>query len=64
MTTIFTIGFTKRSLRDFVETRRGAGVRGGVDVRLRNTSQLAAADPVESVRIAAAVCTIKTGALC
>ena len=41
MTTIFTIGFTKKSLRDFVETLRGAGVKRVVDVRLRNTSQLA-----------------------
>jgi len=41
MTTIFTIGFTKKSLRDFVETLRGAGVKLVIDVRLRNTSQLA-----------------------
>ncbi len=41
MATIFTIGFTKKSLRDFVETLRRAGVRRIVDVRLRNTSQLA-----------------------
>jgi uncharacterized protein (DUF488 family) len=41
MTTIFTIGFTKKSLRDFVETLRAAGVKRVVDVRLRNTSQLA-----------------------
>ena len=41
MATIFTIGFTKKSLRDFVETLRGAGVKRVVDVRLRNTSQLA-----------------------
>jgi len=41
MTTIFTIGFTKKSLRDFIETLRVAGVKRVVDVRLRNTSQLA-----------------------
>lgn len=41
MTTIFTIGFTKKSLRDFVEILRRAGVKRVVDVRLRNTSQLA-----------------------
>ena len=41
MPTIFTIGFTKKSLRDFVETLRRAGVRRVIDVRLRNTSQLA-----------------------
>ena len=39
--TIYTIGFTKKSLREFVETLRAAGVRRVVDVRLRNTSQLA-----------------------
>jgi len=41
MATIFTIGFTKKSLRDFVETLRRAGVKRVVDIRLRNTSQLA-----------------------
>lgn len=41
MATVFTIGFTKKSLREFVETLRAAGVRRIVDVRLRNTSQLA-----------------------
>lgn len=41
MATVFTIGFTKKSLRQFVETLREAGVRRIVDVRLRNTSQLA-----------------------
>jgi len=41
MVTIFTIGFTKKSLRDFVETLRRAGVKRVIDVRLRNTSQLA-----------------------
>jgi len=41
MAIIFTIGFTKKSLRDFVETLRRAGVKRVVDVRLRNTSQLA-----------------------
>lgn len=41
MVTIFTIGFTKKSLRAFIESLRGAGVKRIVDVRLRNTSQLA-----------------------
>lgn len=41
MVTIFTIGFTKKSLCEFIETLRGAGVKRVVDVRLRNTSQLA-----------------------
>jgi len=39
--TVYTIGFTKKSLREFVEVLRAAGVRRVVDVRLRNTSQLA-----------------------
>ena len=41
MAIIYTIGFTKKSLREFVEALRAAGVRRVVDVRLRNTSQLA-----------------------
>ncbi len=41
MATVFTIGFTNKSLRQFVETLRAAGVQRVVDVRLRNTSQLA-----------------------
>ncbi len=41
MAVIFTIGFTKKSLREFVETLRAAGVQRVIDVRLRNTSQLA-----------------------
>ncbi len=41
MATVFTIGFTKKSLREFIETLCAAGVRRVVDVRLRNTSQLA-----------------------
>ena len=41
MAAIYTIGFTKKSLREFIEVLRAAGVRRVVDVRLRNTSQLA-----------------------
>jgi uncharacterized protein (DUF488 family) len=41
MPKIFTIGFTKKSLREFIEILRAAGVKRVVDVRLRNTSQLA-----------------------
>ena len=41
MITIYTIGFTKKSLQQFIETLRAAGVRKVIDVRLRNTSQLA-----------------------
>jgi uncharacterized protein (DUF488 family) len=39
--TIFTIGFTKKSARDFFEPLRQAGVRKVVDIRLNNVSQLA-----------------------
>jgi uncharacterized protein (DUF488 family) len=39
--TIYTIGFTKKSLREFIEILRAADVRCVIDVRLRNTSQLA-----------------------
>ena len=41
MATVNTIGFTKKTLRDFVGLLRSAGVATLVDVRLRNTSQLA-----------------------
>jgi uncharacterized protein (DUF488 family) len=38
---LYTIGFTQKSLRQFVGMLREAGVDGVVDVRLNNTSQLA-----------------------
>jgi uncharacterized protein (DUF488 family) len=41
MTTIYTIGFTRKTLREFIERLRAAGVRKVIDIRLRNTSQLA-----------------------
>jgi uncharacterized protein (DUF488 family) len=41
VTTLYTIGFTKKSARDFFETLIDAGVRRVVDVRLNNVSQLA-----------------------
>lgn len=37
---LYTIGFTQKSLRQFVELLREAGVDGVVDVRLSNISQL------------------------
>jgi len=40
-TTIFTIGFAKKSAREFFALLEGAGVRRVVDVRLNNVSQLA-----------------------
>lgn len=39
---ICTIGFTKRTARDFFGTLRDAGIERLIDVRLNNTSQLAA----------------------
>jgi uncharacterized protein (DUF488 family) len=38
---LYTIGFTKKSARDFFEIIRSAGVSRIVDVRLNNSSQLA-----------------------
>ena len=39
--TLFTIGFTQKSAEEFFRTLKTAGVRRVVDVRLRNTGQLA-----------------------
>lgn len=41
MPTLYTIGFTRLALAEFIGLLRGAGVDALVDVRLRNTSQLA-----------------------
>ena len=38
---MYTIGFTKKSAREFFETLINAGVRRVVDIRLNNVSQLA-----------------------
>ncbi len=38
---IYSIGFTKRSARDFFDTIRATGIRRLLDVRLNNSSQLA-----------------------
>ena len=40
--TIYSIGFTQRTAEDFFSTLRNAGIRRLMDVRLNNTSQLAA----------------------
>ena len=39
---IYSIGFTQRSAEDFFNTLKSAGIRRLLDVRLNNTSQLAA----------------------
>lgn len=41
MARLYTIGFTQLPLAEFVGLLRGAGVDAVVDIRLRNTSQLA-----------------------
>jgi len=41
MPTIFTIGFQRKSLAEFIGLLRQAGVDAVIDIRLRNTSQLA-----------------------
>jgi uncharacterized protein (DUF488 family) len=38
---IFTIGYKGKSLQDFIEQLRAAGVDAVIDIRLRNTSHLA-----------------------
>lgn len=41
MPTIYTIGFTRKNLRTFVNLLQSVGVKILVDIRLHNTSQLA-----------------------
>ena len=41
MSTIYTIGHTKKTLEHFIRLLQKAGVDAVIDVRLRNTSQLA-----------------------
>jgi uncharacterized protein (DUF488 family) len=41
MPQLYTIGFTQLTLAEFIGLLRGAGVDAVVDIRLRNTSQLA-----------------------
>ena len=41
MPTLYTIGYQRRSLADLIQTLRAAGADGVIDIRLRNTSQLA-----------------------
>jgi uncharacterized protein (DUF488 family) len=38
---IYTIGFTKKSAAEFFETLRHAGIRRLIDIRLKNSAQLA-----------------------
>ena len=41
MKTIYTIGFTRKTLQQFIERLRAVDVSEVIDIRLRNTSQLA-----------------------
>ncbi len=41
MPTVYTIGYTQKSLERFVRLLQGSGVDAVIDIRLRNTSQLA-----------------------
>ena len=41
MTTVYTIGYTHKSLEQFVRLLQSSGVDAVIDIRLRNTSQLA-----------------------
>jgi len=47
---IYTIGFTGRSAESFFETLKSAGVKKVVDVRLKNSSQLAAFTKKDDLR--------------
>ena len=38
---LYTIGFTKKTARQFFEILKGAGVKKLIDIRLNNRSQLA-----------------------
>lgn len=41
MITLYTIGYTQKTLEDFIRLLQQAGVDAVIDIRLRNTSQLA-----------------------
>src|SRR4030042_5509171 len=41
MPTVYTIGYTQKNMEQFVRLLQGSGVDAVVDIRLRNTSQLA-----------------------
>lgn len=40
MPTVYTLGFQRKSLSDFIGLLRESGVQAVIDIRLRNTSQL------------------------
>jgi uncharacterized protein (DUF488 family) len=59
METLCTIGYTKKSLRKFIQLLRGANVTKVVDVRLRNTSQLAGFAKKDDLAFVLGVCGIE-----
>lgn len=58
-TKLYTIGFTKKNARQFFEALKRAGVKKLVDIRLNNTSQLAAFTKKDDLEyFAQAICSI------
>lgn len=56
---LYTIGFTKKTARQFFESLKGAGVKRLVDIRLNNVSQLAAFAKKDDLEyFASAICGI------
>ena len=47
---VYTIGFTKKSAREFFDRLKQAGIRRLVDIRLHNASQLAGYTKKEDLR--------------
>ena len=47
---VYTIGFTKKSAREFFDRLKQAGIRRLVDIRLNNASQLAGFAKKEDLR--------------
>src|SRR3989337_70832 len=54
-----TIGFTKKNLPTFIELLRGANVTKVLDIRLRNTSQLAGFAKKEDLAFVLDLCGIE-----
>ena len=59
MDTLCTIGFTKKNLPTFIELLRGANVTKVLDIRLRNTSQLAGFAKKEDLAFVLDLCGIE-----
>lgn len=59
METLCTIGYTKKSLRKFIQLLKSANVTKVVDVRLRNTSQLAGFAKKDDLAFVLALCGIE-----